>query len=106
MKHLADIIKTRYKFYIVGYIIAYAIAIANKGTANIHMLFPLNAFSLIVGLLLGTLFYYSTQKTLIVSGALRSLKYIILLALITMALGFFNHWLATLGINAEPFMGF
>lgn len=107
MKNIINVIKIRYKFYIAGYIISYAVAILNNGTANMHILFPLNVFSLLLGILIGTSFYYASQRMLIVLASLRGLKYVIIVIVITIIVGFIDNWLInTFGFNTAPFMGF
>lgn len=99
-------LKERAIFYLIGYFIGYLIVLGSKGM-NVNRVFPINFGSLMIALLIGTTLYYSYAIVPLHTVAIRIMKYIILVAFLTLIVGLLCRYLRDIkGIDVMPFIGF
>ena len=82
---LIQIIKERWKFYLIGYVIGYLAPLALEGAPSWHYFFPLRLMGIAGALGIGTAFYYGSKKLPVFQILSRSIKYAILLVTIFIA---------------------
>ncbi len=106
VEKIKSIIKERWKFYLVGYLIAYFIPIILYGIPSWQYLLPTRILGVAGALLIGTAYYYGSKKTPVFEGAYRSIKYaLIMLALMLLAYGLKGLILSISGFDITPFIG-
>lgn len=59
---IKQVIKERWKFYLIGYVIGYLIPIINDRQVNIYYLFPFKLMGVACALGIGTALYYGSKK--------------------------------------------
>ncbi|AFM39426.1 hypothetical protein Desaci_0358 [Desulfosporosinus acidiphilus SJ4] len=101
-----SIFKERWKFYLIGYLIAYFIPIILYGIPSWQYLFPTRIFGISGALLIGTAFYYGSKKLPVVEITFRSLKYVgFMLVLMLLTLALKELILSISGFDITPFIG-
>lgn len=103
---LFKLIKERWKFYLVGYAIGYAIPIIYDGIPNVYYLLPIKMLAIYCGIIIGTAFYYGSKKIPVFEGTFRSLKYILAVFVIMIITYILERILGNYGIDISPFIGF
>lgn len=102
---LKEIIKERWKFYLICYIIGYIVSIRITGVPSITYLIPIKIFAIFIGVGLGTAFYYAYKKVPIYEVPLRLIKYIVAYILILLIFKLIYTLLLPLGIDITPLLG-
>lgn len=77
IKKVKQVLKERWKFYLIGYIIGYLIPIINDRKINLYYLFPLKLMGIACALGIGTAFYYGSKKIPVFKTFYRSVKYVV-----------------------------
>lgn len=100
------ILKERWKFYLVGYLITYFIPIILYGIPSWQYLLPTRIMGVAGALGIGTALYYGSKKTPVFEGAYRSIKYaLIMVAIMLFAYGLKELILSISGFDITPFIG-
>ncbi len=100
------IIMERWKFYLVGYLVAFFAPIILYGIPGWQYLFPIRIIGIAGALGIGTALYYGSKKIPVFEGAYRSIKYaLIMVALMLFAYGLKEIILSISGFDITPFIG-
>ena len=100
------IIKERWKFYIMGYVIGYVAPIALEGAPSWHYFFPFRLMGIAGALGIGIAFYYGSKKLPIFQILSRSIKYAVLLVLIFIIAYILKEFVLGLtGYDITPLIG-
>lgn len=82
IKKAKKVLKERWKFYLIGYMIGYLIPIINDRKVNLHYLFPFKLIGAACALGIGTAFYYGSKKIPVFEMFTRSVKYVIFILIL------------------------
>lgn len=100
------LIKERWKFYLIGYIMGYAIPIMLEGVPNWQYLFPLKIMGIAGALGIGTAYYYGSKKRPVFEILRRSVKYAVFISLLFLVtFGIKELLLISTGFDITPFIG-
>ncbi|WFR55933.1 hypothetical protein QA584_20260 [Anaerocolumna sp. AGMB13025] len=103
---IKQVIKERWKFYLIGYILGYLIPIINDRQINIYYLFPLKLMGLACALLLGTAFYYGSKQMPVFEGMFRSVKYVLFMIVLFVVILLIKVIISSItGFDITPFIG-
>ncbi|EGD45689.1 hypothetical protein Cpap_0082 [Ruminiclostridium papyrosolvens DSM 2782] len=105
MEKMRNFFKQRWKYYLLGYIIGYILPIAIDETIDIYHLMPFKLFSLLIGVIMGTAFYYGHMKVALFEGAFRFIKYSIIIIIVLVLSVVLQDYLMTKGIDISIFVG-
>jgi uncharacterized membrane protein YkvI len=107
LKKVKATIKERWKFYLIGYLIGYAIPLITYGAPNWRYLFPIKIIGIACALGIGNAFYYGSKQIPVFEITKRSIKYVlIIVAMILITFGFKELILSIYGFDITPFLGF
>ena len=99
-------LRKRLRYYIGTYIMGYIICLMNVGVPNLYYLIPLKLPALAMMLVLGNGFYYiAEEKAIIFEATARSIKYVILSAVLIMMSILLSNYLKNYQIDISPFIG-
>lgn len=100
------ILKERWKFYLIGYLVGYFVPIILYGVPSWQYLLPIRIIGVSCALVIGTAYYYGSQKIPIFEGTFRSLKYVLtMLGLMLLAFVLKELILSITGFNITPYIG-
>ena len=68
------ILKERWKFYLIGYLIGYFIPIILYGVPSWQYLLPIRIMGIACALIIGTALYYGSKKATIIEGFYSGVK--------------------------------
>lgn len=102
---LKEIIKERWKFYLLGYIIGYIASIRITGVPSIVYLIPIKLIAIFTAMMIGTAFYYGHKKVPVYEVPLRLIKYMMLFIVITLIFKLIYVLLLRIGIDITPLLG-
>ncbi|MBB6214124.1 hypothetical protein HNQ80_000193 [Anaerosolibacter carboniphilus] len=103
---LINVVKERWKYYLIGYIVGYIFPLIYSGVPDIRYLFPIKIMSFVFALWIGTSLYYASLKLPVFVTASRSMKYIIAgVILIIIAYLLKEVIYETSGFDITPFIG-
>lgn len=105
IKKVKQVLKERWRFYLIGYIIGYLIPIINDGRVNIYYLFPIKLMGIVGALGVGTAFYYGSKKIPVLEGMYRSIKYVLFIVALFLCVLFIKVIIiSSTGFDITPFI--
>lgn len=106
IKKVKQVLKERWKFYLIGYIIGYLIPIINDGKVDIYNLFPIKLMGIVGALGVGTAFYYGSKKMPVFEGMYRSIKYVLFIVALFLVVLLIKIIIVCLtGFDITPYIG-
>lgn len=79
---MTKIIKVRWKFYVIGYILGYVFPLLYDGIPNNLYLMPIKITGIIFAILIGTALYYGSIHIPLFEVYRRSLKYVVVVIIL------------------------
>ena len=106
MDKFKKVLKQRWRYYLVGYVIGVFVSTFYSRVPHRYYLMPLKPLTIFMAISVGTAFYYSSIKLPVFEGAIRITKYVLILVLIMVVIGILRSILmAITGFDISQFIG-
>lgn len=102
---LVEIIKERWKFYTIGYILGYIFSIVYMGVPNVLYIIPIKLSCIIFAIILGTAFYYGSKKMMVFEVIFKMIKYGVIVGGLIILSTAFQYLMSKIGVDLSPFIG-
>lgn len=100
-----SLIKERFVYYLLGYIIGYVISLMYIGKYSLYYLMPVRIFGVIMAILVGNAMYYGSKKEPLFKNIMRPIKYIIFVVVLLIVSNLLQQAFRKRGIDITPFIG-
>ncbi|MCT4597732.1 MAG: hypothetical protein N4A50_07670 [Vallitalea sp.] len=104
-ENVVEILKERWKFYIIGYIFGYVFPLLHDGIPNNLYLIPIKVTGIIFAISIGTALYYGSIHMPVFEGYRRAFKYVVATVIIMIFSYILTKYLNKFGIDITPLIG-
>lgn len=100
------ILKERWKFYLIGYLIGYFVPIILYGAPSWQYLMPIRIMGIACAPAIGSAIYYGLKKASIIDGVRRSLKYVVFMVVLILCTFILKELILSIwGFDITPYIG-
>ncbi|MDF2612115.1 MAG: hypothetical protein K0R92_3589 [Lachnospiraceae bacterium] len=103
---LLEVVKERWKFYLVVYLLGYIISLIATGVPNIVYIIPVKLSALGLAILGGNAFYHASKGMPVYHFPIKGFKYILIITVIMIAFKLVKIGMLQLGVDLTPMLGF
>jgi hypothetical protein len=99
-----EIIIKRWKFYLISYLLGYAISLLITGIPSIIYLIPIKITALSLAIIIGNAFYHASKKMPVYYYPIKGFKYTLVILVIMLVFYLLKSILFMIGIDITPLL--